>query len=87
MITQSKMTDKDMETLYMTVFASDPDWKDELSSRLMELSLQGWWYESSVCTEKEYACGHLIDIRFIRFRNGPITTNIDADLISRIITI
>ena len=82
----NKLLDHDKEILDIKTYSSEPDWKDTLASRMMELSLQGWWYESSNFM-KDYYAGYIIDIRFIRFRNGPIATNIDADLISEIISI
>ena len=83
---QNKLFDYDKETLEIRVFVYEPDWKDKLASRMMELSLQGWWYESFNCSKEDYG-GIILDLRFIRFRNGPIATNIDADLIERIISI
>lgn len=83
---QNKLFNYDKEILEIRVFVYEPDWKDKLASRLMELSLQGWFYEAYSCTKADYA-GYTIDIRLIRFRNGPMATNIDADFIERIISI
>jgi hypothetical protein len=52
----------------------------------MELSLQGWWYEAYNCSKENYG-GIILDLRFIRFRNGPIATNIDANLIEQLISL
>lgn len=83
---QNKLLDHDKETLEIRVFVYEPYWKDTLASRMMELSLQGWWYESSNFM-KDYYAGYIIDIRFIRFINAPNATNIDASLIEQIISI
>lgn len=84
---QNKLFNYDEEILEISAFSCDPEWKDKLASRLMELSLQGWFYEAYNFTKNDYAAGYTIDIRLIRFRNGPNVTNIDADLIERIISI
>lgn len=83
---QNKLFNYDKEILEIRVFVYEPDWKDKLASKMMELSLNGWWYEALNVTKENYTyAGIILDMRFIRFRNGPNTTNIDAALIGEII--
>ena len=83
---QNKLLDHDQEILEIRIYCYEPDWKDTLASRLMELSIQGWWYESYIFTKEDYA-GFILDLRFIRFRNGPNNTNIDASIIEQLISL
>lgn len=83
-MTENILIQQAKETLEIRILGSDPDWKNELASRMMELSLQGWWYEAAISHEAYGVC-YAVDIRFIRFRNGPNDTNIDADLIGQMI--
>lgn len=44
---QNILFDHDKEILEIRIYCYELDWRDTLASRMMELSLQGWFYEAS----------------------------------------
>ena len=83
---QTRLFDHYKETLEIRIYCHEPDWRDTLASKMMELSLQGWWYESYNFSKEDYT-GFILDLRFIRLINGSNTTNIDASIIEELISL